>query len=306
MSNRFLVIYNTCGISGRDNSDRYLECIQTIVDQLGNKDDKFIVSSCLNPGYQLEKIFKTFGNRVTINAILDKLPVNITCNHSAKLGHKLFGDFEGYIYIDSGCSLDDNRIFNRMHEKLITGEYGMVTCPTDSDNAFENYYGWYFPPHDFIVPIGKACNLHVSLVSKLFFDSYNQSILPDVFGSTCSESVLSFLNAAIGKKWLIAANMISHHRHSMDLASSGFINDPNAGWNHTVFSPRSMIEICQDPEGTACGFGYEECNGIKMHDPNQFDGYCAKQPERLRKFILDNIFIHKPYFDYDKINHEVI
>ena len=50
------------------------------------------------------------------------------------------------------------------------------------------------------------------------------------------------------------------------------------------------------------GLGYEELNGIFPHNPEAYneEGNC-RDPERLRKFIKNHLFLARSIFDYDKI-----
>jgi hypothetical protein len=177
--------------------------------------------------------------------------------------------------------------------------FGMVLCVTDTDQGF---WGWIEQPlKDTIVPIGHACNLHFQIFNHDIQKRFGR-IIPDIFRSFCTESTFPFLNAAIGKEWLIATERLIKHVHSMDGASSGF--GGNMGWRDLMPGSRDIIEMINDPEGTACGFGYEECGGIKMHNPDAYEGNFCKDPERLARFIQDNIYLPKFVLDYDSIKCE--
>ena len=52
---KYLIVYNICGISGKDNTDYYIEAIKTITEQT-YKDYNLIVSSCLNTKEQINKV----------------------------------------------------------------------------------------------------------------------------------------------------------------------------------------------------------------------------------------------------------
>jgi hypothetical protein len=313
---QYLVVYNTCGISGKDNSDYYVQAIKTINEQ-SFKNYKLVVSACKNSELQLIKI-KNNCKVDMINSIDDVLPVNITFNDSVRESIKQFGKFEGYIYLDSGIMFTDVNQLEKLINLYESGNYGMVSAQVDND------FGWcwfglneYAKPilqKDLIIPIGRACNLHCQIFSKDIFENYG-NIIPDIFRSYCTESVFSFINAAIKKQWIVSADVRVHHAFNVpsgrpddgdgiDGHSSGFRAPPGT-WDDT-FPPYSMKEIISFPEGTECGFGYEELRGIKMHNPNCFDSnfYCTN--DQLKEFLKKYMYLAKENFDYDTINKRVL
>ena len=102
--------------------------------------------------------------------------------------------------------------------------------------------------------------------------------------------------------------MVSHNVN-MDGASSGFKPHEQSlpPWQHLFKSKRSMLEIISDPEALASGFGYEECQKILMHDDSKYDGsgFCL-DPDRLKKFIRQNIFASEKLLNYKEIFHKFI
>src|SRR5439155_5106409 len=93
----------------------------------------------------------------------------------------------------------------------------------------------------------------------------------------------------------------------LDIGSAGFRPD-TAGcpdWQHILpQSWRSITAMIADPEAKECGFGYETCRNIFLHSPEAYEGTRCKDPERLRNFIHDNIYLLKSRFDYRKIESE--
>jgi len=314
---KYLIVYNICGISGKDNSDYYVDAINTITSQ-NFKNYKLAVSACKNPDEQIQKILKKCKIDF-INSIEDTLPVNITFNDTVRECVKRFGDFEAYLYLDSGIKFTNESQLSDLIELYESGNYGMVSAQVDND------FGWcwfglseYSRPtlkEDLIVPIGRACNLHCQIFSNEIYKYYG-NVIPDIFRSYCTESVFSFINAAIKKKWIISSEVKVHHAFAfqywkafhgrpddgdgLDGHSSGFKAPPGT-WDD-VFPPHSMKEIINKPAGTKFGFGYEELRGIKTHDKDCFDseGYCKN--EDLKVFLKNNLYLSKKYFDYDKIS----
>lgn len=312
----YLIVYNICGISGKDNSDYYIEAINTINNQ-NYKNYKLAISACKNPQSQLEKIKKSCNVQI-INSIEDILPVNITFNDTVKESIKKFGNFEGYIYLDSGVKFTNTEQLGNLIELYESGNYGMVSAQVDND------FGWcwfgideYSKPmlnNDLLIPVGRACNLHCQIFSKDILEYY-ENIIPDIFKSYCTESTFSFINSAIKKQWIVSSKVRVHHAFNVpdgrpddgdgiDGHSSGFKALPGT-WDDT-YPPFTMKQIIKIPEGTKYGFGYEELRGIKLHDPACFDENFLCKNDELKKFLKKYLYLNKDNFDYDKINKKVI
>lgn len=152
------------------------------------------------------------------------------------------------------------------------------------------------------MPIGKACNAHFNLYNRVLFDNFNNT-LSDIFACNCSESVLSFLCAAVGKKWVISGKVKTSHEQGLDGASSGFVD---IGWDNLIFTEKTMKQIIKDPEMDSSGMGYEECNNIFLHNKNCYENGECKDKERLKKFIKSNFFLNKKQFNYDNVTHEFV
>jgi len=296
---KLAVVYNTCGISGKDNTDYYIEALKSILNQ--DLDDfRVVLSACLNKDEHIDKLKKEFGSSIDYSIINEKHTVNITFNKTVQEFIKHRGGAEGYLYIDSGCIPVEKDIFSTMFNHYKEKNYGMVCCHTSTDTGFGLWFG-YEPTSNFIVPVGKAINLHTQIFHKDIQNTYGR-IIPDIFRSFCTESVFSFINASINKDWFMLMDKSVSHWHGMDGGSSGF--NEHCGWRD-IFPPYDIHKIISDPEGTACGFGYEECQGIKHHNRDAYDeNYRCKDPERLAKFIKENIFLSKDVLDYDNIKCE--
>jgi hypothetical protein len=170
----------------------------------------------------------------------------------------------------------------------------------DIDGFIEN--------EDLIIPVGKACNLHTQIFSNKIFKAFDNRIIPDIFVAYCTESVFSFLSAAVGQKWVVKKDVVLEHLKSVDGATCGFNHVGSKGDNkNNLFGNLDIYEICQDPEAWESGFGYEEMQGVLLHNPNKYDeNGVHKEPERLKEFIRTRIFLEKDKFDYDKITNRFI
>ena len=309
---KYLIVYNICGISGKDNSDYYIDALDTIRWQR-YENYKLAVSACKNPEEQLKKI-KQSSSVDFINSIEDMLPVNITFNDTVRECISEYGEFDAYLYLDSGVKFTEPTQLGKLIELYESGNYGMVSAQVDND------FGWcwfglneYARPRlteDLVVPIGLACNLHCQLFSKEIFDYY-ENVLPDIFRSYCTESTFSFVNAALKKQWIISSEVRVHHAFEvpvgrpddgdgLDGHSSGFRAPPGT-WDD-VYPPSTMAEIVALSGGTECGFGFEELRGIKRHKAECFDEnyYCTN--EDLKAFIKEHLYRKLPHFDYAQIN----
>ena len=106
--NKLLVVYNTCGFSGREHVDWYIDCIQNILNQ-DFEGYKVVLSCCGNTFPTIKKLMQRFGNKVSYNFINDRITVNMSFNHTVQKCVEEHGEFEGYLYVDSGINFRDNK-----------------------------------------------------------------------------------------------------------------------------------------------------------------------------------------------------
>lgn len=313
MKNELLIVYNTCGISGKTNTEHYLNSLSSILRQY-YKDYKLVVSSCKNTPECREVLQTAFEGTISFNWIDEVLPVNVTFNHSVQKAREEFGDFDNYMYIDSGCSFNDPTDLDELVSLHNSGPNAMTGTRTTTDSGVNSWFGVtddvLFSRGPFTVPIGKAFNLHVQIFSHDLVEAYG-NIIPDIFASYCTESTFSFLCAAIKKNWVVAHNIMVDHIWSMDGASSGFnphgvVAQYMEPWKHLFRSKRSMEEIIADPKGIRSGFGYEEVCGVMLHDKEQFDDNFFCKNDELKEFIADNLFLTPDLLDYKEIIHTYI
>ena len=84
MSDRkILVVYNTCGISGKDNSASYIRSMNNILEQKFSGFD-LVMSSCLNHQDTRHAVMEAIGSAAKYNFIYERHPVNVTFNHTVK------------------------------------------------------------------------------------------------------------------------------------------------------------------------------------------------------------------------------
>lgn len=308
---RLLTVFNICH-KDRDNCDHYINSINSILDQdLNLKGDKIehkvAVSSLRNTDSCLRRISGTFGNNIDVIYYGEIWTVNITFNKTVQEMVKRFGDFDGYIYIDSGVILTNPNVIKTMAELLSSGLYSMITIQTDTDNGLPAWLGFDLVRNqDFIMPVGRACNLHCQLFSKEIYETYGKRIMPDVFAAYCTESVFSFMNSAIHKRWVIAKDIVVHHSHGLDGGSMYFEKISNkfkTPWNNLLFG-RNAFDFINDHEARAAGLGYEEIFKVMVHkgDMHENDVH-SRAPERLKAVILKYLFSNSGELNYDNITY---
>ena len=159
VKNKLLVVYNTCGFSGREHVDWYIDCINNILNQ-DFEDFKVVVSSCGNSKRIKAALLRTFKNKVSYNFTNDRLTVNHTFNHTVQKCVEEFGEFEGYLYGDSGVNFKDNKeVLKKSYELFKSGPYGMVTLQANNDTGFKEWLDidGTVTEENLEIPIGRAC-----------------------------------------------------------------------------------------------------------------------------------------------------
>jgi glycosyltransferase involved in cell wall biosynthesis len=310
MKNKMLVVYNTCGFSGRESVDWYIKCINSILEQ-DFEDFRVVVSSVGNTVPVIKKLMSTFGKKISYNLTNERITVNQSFNHTVMKAVEEYGEFDSYLYVDSGIDFGNNKnVLTESYDLLRSGPNGMITIQASNDTGFKEWFGirGTIKDENFEIPVGRACNLHTQLFSNEIFKAYDNKIIPDIFIAYCTESVFSFVSAGVSQKWIILKDIVLEHLKSVDGATSGFHHiGPRGDSTNNLFGGLDIREIVKNPEAWESGFGYEEMQGVFPHDPSQYDsdGF-AKQPERLKEFIRENMFLSKDLFDYDKLKHRFI
>tara|TARA_R100000005_G_C4968687_1_gene182476 strand:+ start:159 stop:1136 length:978 start_codon:yes stop_codon:yes gene_type:complete len=320
---KVLAVYNTCGIQC-DNTEWYIESINSLLKQ-DIAGLRVAISSCRNSPECIKKLFSTFGNKISYCLTPELHTVNITFNNTVQKCVDHFGEFDGYMYIDSGCTMDNQTDIIRLaHKTMMDSDYGIVVVQTDTDECLENLgppYVYQSPNiqvtgDNLVVPIGTSINQHTAIFNNKIFKTYRK-LYPDVFAAFCSESVLNYIAASVKTRWAIMANKQIRHLKAVDGPSCGFTHRvesedkdgkviKNNHWNNFLFG-RNALDFMNDPEAIASGLGFEECSKIMMHDPNAYneDGFC-KNPEKLKNIIDKYMFLSNNELNYDNIKCKFI
>ena len=324
-----MVVYNVCGLSGKENSATYIKHINSILEQ-NLEDKKVIFSGCLISKRTFSKVYSVFKDRISYYVTDQKLAVNQSFNHAVLAGIKEFGEFDGYVYVASDVKFtDDLNSLTKLNQRILNEEIGIVSPEIDRDNGYywwfgfdESEYIWdvFGRDQDFVVPLGSTANLHCAVFSNKIFKEYGR-VLPDVFVSYCSESSFTFLAAAIRQKFVIANDVLCNHgvnqgpHHQLDGQTQVY----GPAWDLVFPGCRSIKEIVESDEARECGFGHEEWvprfihkmnvpndKVYLIHDADQFDDNGLSYDNRLKQFIKNNLFLDKKTLDYDKIEHKFI
>lgn len=309
MKNKILVVYNTCGFSGREKVSWYIKCINSILNQ---SFDGFqvVISCCGNSKSTITALLKEFKERVSFNFTNDRITVNQSFNHTVQKTVEKFGEFESYLYVDSGINFgEDSLVLQKTWDLYKSGPYGMVTVQASNDTGFGPWFDidGNIRDENFEIPIGRACNLHTQLFSNEIFKAYDKKIIPDIFIAYCTESVFSFVAAGVSQKWVILKDLVLDHLKSVDGATCGFNHiGPKGDSTNNLFCDLDIHEIVKNPEAWESGFGYEEMQGVFFHNKEKYENGFVKEPERLKEFIRLNMFLKEGCFDYSKVTYRFV
>jgi len=308
--NKLLVTFNTCGISGKENTDHYIKVIHQLLDQ-DFDDYRIVLSSCLNSDQTRKQLEQEFSNAISYNYIDEVLPIVVTFNDTVLESVKNYGNFEGYLYVESGLDFISNKyILQELYDCMKLGPYSIVSGMIDTDNGYKEHNLDITNTCGYVkIPIGKAVNGHIHIFSNQILQYYNRC-WPDIFGSHSNESVFTFLASALKTNWVLCTKSLIHHIEEMDGPSSGFsplkwVQQGGQTYNHPFIIP-SILDRLVTYENWKFGLGYEEYRSIMMHRPDQFNenGFCVN--DQLKEICKTKLFLQPNEFNYNNINHQYI
>lgn len=318
-----LIVFNACGIK-KDNTNLYPKYLRSLVDQKFDSDVKIIFSSC-QPKSNTIPFLKSLFPQIDYLEIFDPLPVNVTFNHAILRSIEKYGLFDNYTYYTSDSLLNEQNSMQKLFSAMENNSnYGMLSAQIDIDSCYayglklgggrfyiddENARREMFSAGtDYIVPVGKACAAHVNIYSSKIFNFYGRCC-PDIFAGYCTESIFSFINAALNLNWAISKEVLIHHDAGMDGPSSSTDpehhkqKNPRTGSYDHAFAQKSLLYIFESELARKLGLGYEECQNIVNHDPSQYENNFCKN-EFLKHYIKENLYLPKRIFDYSNINSQ--
>tara|TARA_R110002020_G_scaffold125793_2_gene283171 strand:- start:1533 stop:2477 length:945 start_codon:yes stop_codon:yes gene_type:complete len=306
-NNKYLIVYNICEI-GKRNCEWYIKCIDNLL-RLNHKKFHIVVSGCRVTQETKKELFNKFKNKISFCYTENFLSVNITFNHTVLKCVERFKEFTGYIYIDSGVNTEENyNLLEEIDNRVQTERYSMISVQTDTDHGHhwfkeDHVHNPYIKDKDFIVPVGRCCNLHVSYFSNDLLNAFDR-LIPDIFNAYCTESVFSFLNASIQKQWVIIKDIILTHIKEKDGATLSYdhIGPRQVPWNN-LYGCADMEDIVNDPKAREVGLGYEELGGVLIHDPDLYTPEGHVKNNTLKDYIRENLFLKSNQLDYSHILH---
>jgi len=304
---RATLIYNICGINGKDNNGSYCWSIDSILEQKKNVNFELdiVVSSCLSKDRDLYELDQVYGNLIKIIEHKDKVPVNITFNNSVRLSR----ESDVYIYVDSGVTFTNPHQLQKLFDMHFAEDCAISVLKTDTDSGFVGWFGSEdIAKHQhYHIPLGKTCNLHCAMFDKSILEAYGR-ILPDVFAGQCTESTFSFIAASVCKNFVILKEEVCEHVISLDGASAGFLHEVHQQkvppFNHTVkFSKKTIMERLEEHSENAIkyGLGFEENKNVFRHNPNAYYQGFPRNPKGLQEVINKVFYLQKDEFDYVKL-----
>lgn len=309
-----LLIYNICELK-HWNLFWYVECLDNIIDQ--NYDNfNIVISGCGVTMATKKALMKRYGSRIWYNWMDDPLIIPITFNKTVTEVVNRVGEFDGYVYIDSGINpKNEKNCLTEINSRARMDKYGIISLQANDDMGYDWWFG--FPKDtiltgkDFIVPVGKCINLHFQYYDKLLYQYYGR-LIPDIFAAYCLETVYTFITLGVNKQWVIVKDLFVHHGKGIDgsgVAVPDHIGPKGAGNN--LYGNLDIRDIVYNDESKEVGFGYNEAGTVlgqfyHMHDSEKFTAEgLSKNPDRLAKFCKDKLFLKKEMFDYDTVKFDL-
>jgi hypothetical protein len=306
--NKLLVVFNTSEYLKKGaNLGWYIHSINSILDQ-DFKDFRLCYSGFCNTENTKKVIQDTYGDRISYLFVDEApMPVNVTANLAINKCVEKFGEFEAYIYCDSGVNLTgQTSVLTQFYEAFKLGCYGLITCNFSEDSG-HGFWGLNINNSRTIIPVGKTVNLHMMLFDNLIRQKFG-NVINDVHGSYCSESVFGSLAYSINKHYLILGDITLQHCHSLDFGSSSLENTrkeilqkDGVSWSHMFKTKKTIYDIINNPEMWECGAFYEVVQNVALPNMNCYENGLCKDPERLARFVKDNWFLKDTELNYGQI-----
>ena len=228
MSNKMLVVYNTCGIGENPNVDGWIGKLEPLI---GDEFEGLRVchSDCGSDDKSLEKVRERFGGLISHYYVRDHLPVHITFNSCVRNCVKRYGEFEYYVHLSSGTTIDLESL-KRIYKWLITDkEVARVVVPAQNDNSSPTDFTKHAlllkregnvkskshrieqlkkdqiwdTSKKYVLKPGQRSTNHASIISNEWFKKYNNKLHPDIYNGIGVEGTYSFLATSIHRQNVI-------------------------------------------------------------------------------------------------------
>ena len=229
MSNKMLVVYNTCGLGEVPKVQEWIKRIKPLVSQSldgvrichsdNGSDDK-----------SLNVIKKEFGKKMSYFNIKEPLPVHITFNACVRECVGRFGEFEYYVHLSSGTTFDEPDDLEKIYNYLKTdGDIARCVVPAKNDNSApidfithaielkhqNNIRGKshrieqtpemqkWDKSKKYVLRPGQRSTNHASIISNEWYNKFGGKLHPDIYNGIGVEGNYSFLATSIHKQNVI-------------------------------------------------------------------------------------------------------
>jgi len=317
---KLLSVYNICG-HRQDNTQAYLGILPTLLAQkIEGAEHRVVISACKAYAHTIATLKSKFPS-VEIFSIEEPYPIAVTFNNTVNLCREKYGEFDAYMYSACDVVYTHARQLDVLFQTMFASEdVAMASSHILYDGCYafglkkgggrhgiddERAAQEIFSDTDvYTIPVGRAIAHHAALINGKLVQFYGKA-MPDVFAGRCSESIVTFLVAALKMRWVIVK--LCAPTHLCDLDGPSICNNPvehiRAGklpYDHP-FKLVSLLPIFFNDTAKQLGLGYEECADVCPHDPSQFDQnqYCIN--EGLKDYLKDHLFLPSSVFDYSKI-----
>ncbi len=178
-------------------------------------------------------------------------------------------------------------------EKLADPEVALVSAQCDYDNAPKELIH-YNSAQTMKVRLGECVNLHLMLFSRKYMEAYDFRY-PDMIQSWGSESLLTYMCAAIDKCWTLCCESKSSNAKKWNKNIRS--NKKKGMSGYMTYSGISFEGLFQ--EGSSVGMGFQDFlvpyhrkSYCQSHDPSLYDenGKC-KDRDKLLLYIKNNLFV---------------
>lgn len=320
---KLLIIFNICEIKfqnyrGEPSSqlDYWAKSINSLLDQ-NYQNHTIVVSGCRITTRSKLELRRIFGNKICYNFIDEIYTLNITFNKTIEMMINRYGEYDGYLYVDSGMNcIGHSNVMSEINIRAQTKQYGVIMVEPDSDQGWDmilepGVTSYNFQGKDFIQPLGTIFALHFWYFSKDLRKAYNR-LMPDVYRVGGSEFIYPYMCSAIHVKSIIIKDLILHHAHGFDGSSSGFRHSEIVPQHCDFLYGLTIHDVILNDEIKATGMGYDDLQSGPYfarvpHNKDLFtkEGFAIKANE-LREYIKTHLFLKPIQLDYNTIQCEFI
>lgn len=305
-----LVIINTFGLI---TVPQHLHnCLSSWWSQELGKDDllDIVIVDCCSDATVVRTYLTNFCSK---NSTKQKhfhfLPIDekVTLLVSTNVGILKFKDRERYdffIYcVEDCCMTQKNDLLTLLSDW--DSSIGLLSAMVTVDNT-----DWY-PHYNVIdwankeIAIGESINLAFGAYSKEFMERYNYRVT-DVLVCYGYEGLLTFMNAAINKKWVHSNKVLFHHlrwQYRKDAVKSYSLGLNHQGHGypyHGILGEFTTIPAIM-AGGHDVGLGYECCQNWYPYNKELYDGNKCICADRLYEYIKQHLFLPPETFDYNRL-----